>query len=597
MRIREAGDSAVLLELGTAQPARHDEIDASLNARVIHIADAVRRQSLPGVRDVASTFRSVAVFFDPLATDVDAVIAALEKERDDPWPEEPGTLIEVPVVYGGDAGPDLAQVAACAGCTPETVVERHAARTYRVCMLGFLPGFPYMAAVDDSIAAPRRPKPRLRVPAGSVGIAGRQTGIYPCESPGGWQIIGRTALEIFDAERTPPAAFAPGDRVRFVPVSEVRLKADNTTVRLKPDTTGDSATTGIRLKANNTTVRLKPDTTYDSPATDDSQATDDSSATSDFAAMHDSAARYMTVLRPGLLTTIQDAGRWGYQHLGVPVSGPMDPCAHRLANALVGNPRDAATLEATVLGPEVRFEQQTQVAVAGADLQPTLDGTELSMGRSVQCPAGSVLRFGGRRSGARVYVAVDGGVDVPRVLGSRATHVLSRLGGIDGRALRTGDRIPLGAPLPISAGTSLPRRPCPANGARLRIMPGPQIEYFHPSALEALERNRYTISPQSDRMGYRLTGGASLALQTNGEMLSDATVVGAVQVPPSGQPIVLMADRQTSGGYPQIAVVITADLPLAAQLAPGDWVEFVLCSRADAIAALTAQEGWFVDGG
>jgi KipI family sensor histidine kinase inhibitor len=547
--IREAGDSAVILQLEAAEPQRRDEIDAEVNIRAIRIAESVRERRIPGVRDVVPTFRSVAVFFDPLASDLNAVVEALSEGLEQGQVDQAGKVVEVPVVYGGDAGPDLASIAQVSGLTPESVVARHASRQYRVFMLGFLPGFPYMAPVDHAIAVPRRPTPRPRVAAGSVGIAGRQTGIYPRESPGGWQIIGRTPLELFDAGRTPPALLAPGDTVRFVPLSSE--------VRLKPDTTYDP---------------LKPDTTYDP------------------------VARFITVVRPGLLTTIQDLGRWGYQHLGVPVSGSIDPASHRLANALLGNLPDAATLEATILGPELRFEQDATIAVTGGDLQPMLDGTPLTMGSPVRCPSGSVLRFGNRRAGARAYVAVDGGIAVPPVLGSRATHVMSALGGIAGRALRAGDRIPLGDRQPSSALTARDRRTREGGSVRLRVMTGPQLEYAHPSTLQVLQETQFTVSPQSDRMGYRLAGNTLPTRGKSGEMISDATVVGAVQVPPSGQPILLMADRQTTGGYPQVAVVITADLPLAAQLSPGDSIQFELCSRADAIAALRAQEGFLREG-
>ena len=576
VRIREVGDSALLLDVGAthASPLHETQalltagpIDANVNARAIAIARSVRQRAIAGVRDVVPTFRSVAVFFDPLATDVAAVAAALHEEADAAPVDPSGRIIEVPVVYGGDAGPDLAHVAAFAGCGPEEVIGRHASRTYRVCMLGFLPGFAYMASVDDTIAVPRRATPRLRVPAGSVGIAGRQTGIYPRDSPGGWQIIGQTALSLFDPDNRPPALLAPGDHVRFVPTS------------------GDVVSGFSR-----TQVRLKAETTYDP------------------------ASRSVTVLHPGFLTTVQDSGRWGYQDLGVPVSGPMDQAAHRLVNAVVGNPTDAATLEATWLGPELRMEQETRIAVAGGDLGATLDGADVPLHTPVLCRAGSILRFGVRRSGARAYVAFDEGIAVPPVLGSRATHVVSGLGGMGGRALKAGDRIPLGSPLAdlkvrpyISTGAGPSRvveadlhpsvvvgadlQVRPAGGARLRVLPGPQAEYVAPSALETLQRTRYTISPQSDRMGYRLAGGAPLAYGTGGDMVSDAAFVGGVQLPPSGDPILLMADRQTSGGYPQLAVVITADLGVAGQLGPGDWVEFVVCSRADAVAALIAMEG------
>ena len=558
LRIREAGDSALLAELQAV-------VDPAVNARAIGIAAAVRAQKIRGVRDVVSTFASVAVAFDPLVVDPSTVRAALREAGELPPPRTTARMIEVPVAYGGEAGPDLADVAAFAGCTAAEVIERHTSRTYRVYMLGFLPGYPYMAAVEDRIAAPRRATPRVRVPAGSVGIAGRQTGIYPRESPGGWQIIGRTSLSLFDPGQTPPALMAPGDEVRFVPVPSSVASPSNVA-------SGFSRTEARPASA--TEVRLKPDTTYDR------------------------ATRLVTVLHPGLLTTIQDEGRWGYQQLGVPVAGPMDAVAHRLANAVLGNPRDAATLEATFVGPELRFEDEGWIAVTGADLRPTVDGREAPMGTPVRCRAGSVLRFADRRSGVRAYIAVDGGVAVPLVLGSRATHLLSGLGGIDGRALRAGDRLPLGsrgASPSGSRGEPGEARPTtdrarPAGGARLRVLPGPQIDQFDASAIEMLRQHRYTVSPQSDRMGYRLSGGVRLQAPA-GEMISDAVVMGGVQVPPSGEPILLMADRQTTGGYPQLAVVITGDLPLAAQLGPGDWVEFEMCSLADAAAALREQEG------
>jgi len=498
------------------------------------------------------------VFFDPLGTDVSAVTAALQEDVIATPPVTSDKTIDVPVVYGGDDGPDLADVAAFAHCSPDTVIARHAARTYRVCMLGFLPGFAYMASVDEAIAAPRRATPRVRVPAGSVGIAGIQTGIYPAESPGGWQIIGRTAANLFDHDRTPPALLGPGDLVRFVRAEAVaalgsgRIETDS-----KPSVTGPYTT------------------------------------------------RCVTVLQSGLLTTVQDEGRWGHQHLGVSVAGPMDYVAHRLANALVGNGQHAATLEATWLGPELRIEQDSRIAVTGADLQVTLDGADISLGVPVRCLAGSVLRFGDRRGGVRAYVAFDGGVAVPRVLGSRATHLPSGLGGIGGRQLKAGDRVPLGDPLsdvaPRAAGPAVAHRGAgravaaaevaaqrvhSAGGAYLRVLPGPQAADSGPSALEALQRARYTVSPQSNRMGYRLAGGARIPGASRGDMLSESTFVGGVQLPPSGDPILLMADRQTSGGYPQIAVVITADLPLAGQLGPGDWVAFETCSHADAMTAL-----------
>jgi antagonist of KipI len=203
-----------------------------------------------------------------------------------------------------------------------------------------------------------------------------------------------------------------------------------------------------------------------------------------------------------------------------------------------------------------------------------------------------VLRFGGRRRGARAYIAFDGGVDVPWVLGSRATHVLSRMGGLAGRTLQIADRIPLGPSLGAGARSgSVPdpdRGLTPIGGARIRILPGPQADLFDPDAYEVLQRSRYVVTPQSNRMGYRLAG--PWLPSPPGDMISDVTFPGAIQVPPGGAPIMLMADRQTVGGYPQLAIVITADLPLAGQLAPGDWIEFAGCTMREAREALAAGD-------
>jgi len=531
VRISEAGDSALLLELD-------EVINVSVNAQAIAVAGAVRGAGLPGIRDVVSTYRSVAVHFDPLTLDIETLHNTLARAADTPPVIEEGKTVVIPVQYGGDMGPDLRAVAAFAGISPDEVVARHASARYRVFMLGFLPGFTYMGTVDESIAMPRHATPRLKVPTGSVGIAGRQTGVYPRESPGGWQLIGRTPVSLFNPSRVPAALVAPGDTVRFV---RDKISA--------PIASGFSRT----------------------------------SVVSGF-------SRTITVLRPGLFTTIQDTGRWGHQAIGVPVSGPMDRLSHRVANALVGNEPAAALLEATLAGPEIRIENAAVIAVTGADFSARLDADDIPLHRPIKCRPGAVLRFGERRSGARAYIAFAGGIVAPSMLGSRATHTYCGLGGLDGRAIAAGDRLPLGAERAPSSSriVSIPAKN--VGGAKVRVMPGPQLDFFPSEALDVLQRTRFTVTSQSDRMGYRLTG-ATIPRVEGREMISDATFTGALQVPPSGEPILLMSDRQTSGGYPQLATVITADLPAAGQLAPGDWIEFEICTRAQAMSALIAQEG------
>jgi len=300
----------------------------------------------------------------------------------------------------------------------------------------------------------------------------------------------------------------------------------------------------------------------------------------------------VSVVKPGMLTTVQDAGRWGFQARGVPVAGPMDPVSHRLANALVGNDRTAALLEVTLLGPELEFGDERLVAVAGAEFELTVDGRERLACMPFSVAAGSRLRFGARRSGARAYLAVSGGIAVQPFLGSRATHLISGMGGVGGRALIAGDRLPLGVPGGRRCQTpSDTSRWCltPSGTAVLRVLPGPQADYFSPDALDALQSAPYVVGHNSDRMGFRLEG-PRLIHQRGADIISDATPLGVLQVPASGQPIVLMADRQTTGGYPKIATVISADMTIAGQLAPADTVRFAVCTARDAMAALIAQE-------
>ena len=302
---------------------------------------------------------------------------------------------------------------------------------------------------------------------------------------------------------------------------------------------------------------------------------------------------HLLVVKAGLLTTIQDRGRWGLQARGVPVAGPMDPCSHRLANALAGNDVDAATLEVTLIGPELEFDDERVIAVAGAEFELTVDGRNVPANAAFVVASGSCLRFGRRLRGARAYVAMSGGVGVAPTLGSRATHVISAMGGLDGRPLKAGDRVPLGDPMrarnTMSAQPRSPLFALPEGRARIRVLAGPQQDYFAPDALDVLQSASYTISHTSDRMGFRLEGPV-LTHARGADIISDATPLGVLQVPASGLPILLMADRQTTGGYPKIATVISADISVAGQLAPGDAIAFSVCSPREALAALIAQE-------
>jgi antagonist of KipI len=265
----------------------------------------------------------------------------------------------------------------------------------------------------------------------------------------------------------------------------------------------------------------------------------------------------------------------------------MDQDAHIQANVLVGNSPDAATIEVTILGPEIEFEQETVLAVTGAEFTVLLGNRVLPLNESATAERGAVLAFRERGRGARAYLGVRGGITVPPVLGSRSTHLASRTGGHAGRALKSGDRLPIGSQtsrLPAAAAVRR-KRQLPDGGCKLRVVAGPHVDRIGRSALEQLTTTRYALSPQSDRIGYRLDG-PRIAPRSGTELISGPLPNGCVQIVPSGQPILLMADHATSGGYPIVAVVISADLPDAGQLAPGDWIEFEECSCEVALAAL-----------
>ena len=290
-----------------------------------------------------------------------------------------------------------------------------------------------------------------------------------------------------------------------------------------------------------------------------------------------------------MLTTVQDAGRWGYQDCGMPVAGPMDAYSYRAANLLVGNPPDAAGLEVTLLGPELHFDSESFAAVAGAEFAMSVDGRSLPFHTVARVDPGSSLKFGERIAGARAYLAVSGGILTPVVMGSRSTHIPSRTGGFEGRALKAGDVLQIGK---AAIGDRARPRPLelPKGVALLRVMPGPQAHRFGTHALDELASLVFRISPQSNRIGYRLEGARIEQEGGHDELISVSMPLGAIQVPRSGEPILLMADHGTTGGYPVVAVVISADLPIAGQLAPGDLLQFVRCSADEARHALAVQE-------
>lgn len=505
------GDSAWMFEAAGTDPGERF-------SRVLELAAHLEASRIAEARDMVSSFETLAVHFDPAHG-----ARVLDWLMSQPPPTGKGTtsggkLIEVPVAYDVDA-----QVAAALDLTPDEIVRLHSGVPYTVAAVGFSPGFPYLTGLPKRLHLPRRATPQ-RVAAGSVAIAGKQAGIYPFDSQGGWHVLGRTDLELFDPSRGEPALLQPGDRLKFVPADHL---SSNKSI---PDVV--SADAGFE------------------------------------------------VLEPGVLATVQDSGRQGFQKIGVSPGGAADPVAARVANMLVGNPGNAALLECCMSGPVLRFMRDVRVAWVGwADARG---------GRPIDLTAGAVLDLRGRMLSSCGYLAIAGGIDVPEVMGSRATDLRAGFGGWHGRGLRAGDRLPLGKPQPGPPPgawrVGWPRAEMVDGTLELRFFRGMQSTWFTHDALETFRSSIYQLSPFSDRMGARLDG-PMLARAHAGELVSQAVVAGSVQVPPDGRPVVLLAERQTIGGYPQIAHIISADVPKLARALPGTRLRFREVSLDEARAA------------
>ncbi len=571
---RQAGDAALLID--AAAPAA--------------LAEAVRAAGLAGVADALPGARTVLVITEPGSWDLAGlaeVIGALPQLEGSGGNNAP---IVLPVVYDGQ---DLADVAGLTGLPVAEVIARHAAAEYTVGWLGFAPGFGYLTGLDPLLRpVPRLATPRISVPAGSVAIAGGLAAVYPAQSPGGWRLLGRPSARLWDPARDPPSLLVPDQRVRF-----------------RPADPGQSPT-----PLSNPTNPEGPNF-LSSPIVHKDPAVSAGSA-------------WLEVLRPGPLATVQDLGRHGLGSLGVPPSGAADTASLTLANLLVGNPPGAAGLELTMGRAAFRCAGAARLAVTGAPAPVRLAATageppaEIAFGMAFEAADGAVVTIGAPPAGLRSYLAVAGGIDVPPVLGSRSCDLHSGLGG---GPLQPGEILPVGsvrsggahhaaAPWPVTAGwppaASGPRpagqvptasgpRPAgaaparagqppalpaagqtpalPAAGqtARLRIVPGPRLDWFAPRALDVLLGGRYQVSMASNRTGLRLDGPA-LPRAADRELDSEGMVTGSIQVPHDGRPILLLADHPTVGGYPVIAVVASAGIGLAAQLRPGQLVSFTL---------------------
>lgn len=524
MRILTASDRALLVEAADLDEAMR------LNLAWDGMRGVVER--IPGAR-------TVLVRFDPLVVSAADLAHALAATEIDTAHLPTTGEVTVPVRYDGE---DLDEAASLLGVSAEELVNRHLAADWKVAFSGFAPGFGYVVSSDPLFDVPRRSSPRTRVPAGSVALAGQFTGVYPRESPGGWQLIGRTDALMWDIDRDPPALLSPGTTVRFAQVRAQAVMSENA------DDRADERSVTERPAANSSAIEA-------------------------------ANAAAIEVVRPSLQLLVQDAGRPGFAALGVSSSGAADRRALREANRAVGNATGAAVLE-SVGGAVLRFHGSGVAAVSGAEgalelIDATGVARRIAHGAPFATVEGDELTLGHPTSGLRYIIAVRGGVAVDPALDSRASDTLAGLGPAP---LAAGDVLGVGDSARHPVEPDVTPRTLPASGelVDLEITLGPRDDWFTASALATLTGQEWTVTPRSDRVGIRLEGAVPLERSVSGELPSEGAVTGAIQVPPDGQPVLFLPDHPLTGGYPIIGALTDRSLDLAGQLPPGVRVRFTV---------------------
>ncbi len=503
------------------------EMDVHSTHRIAATMRILDDYPMDGIHDLIPSYGSILVIYDDSVTSVSSLQSGLARAWEQTAEmsfDDDRDIVTLAVVYGDKNGEDLANVSHHTGFSAEEVITLHASGTYVVGAVGFTPGFTYLIGLPSSLATPRRSTPRLRVPMGSVGIGGAQTGVYALPSAGGWNLIGRSPTRLFDPNADPPVLLQLGDSVRFEPISQ----ADFST--LEPE----------RVAA-----------TGDGP---------------------------IEVLAPGLQTTLQDLGRYGMGRYGFAIDGAADRLSLVIANALVGNDPGVVGMEISHQGPTLRFHQRLQLALAGADLGARLNGRSIAMERMFETMPGDELTFSpsAHSVGARVYLAVRGGFEVPLVMGSASTNLLAGIGGWHGRALIRGDRLSVGQ-------IELPEEPFTPGLQRsaalhhrdepFTVRPGVQRDRFDDATWQTLLTEEFTVSDDANRVGLRLNG-PSLQPMGGADVLSEGIATGSIQVTGEGQAIVMLPGHATIGGYTKIATVMPQDWDRLGQLSPGDTMRF-----------------------
>lgn len=537
LKIYSLSEDAITLEWG-------NKINAAIYEQIASLNGLLNENPFLGFVETVPAYTTLTVFYQPgLISTADNSPTNFVKRHIEKLLKEKSTKIvhqencvSIPVCYDEEFGLDLRSIAQEKGISVQEVVELHQQKDYKVYMMGFLPGFSYMGEVDSRIATARKATPLAIIEEGAVGIAGNQTGIYPLASPGGWQIIGKTPYCLFDIENRNPFFFKTGDSVRFYAISKDEF---------------------YKIKKEKNSAAEEE---IDNPDA--------------------------VVLKPGVFSTMQDNGRMGFRSYGVPQSGAMDALSHNTANALVGNAKNSATIECTMGGLTIQFNKETNIAVTGAGIA-FVNGQGIALYRAHAIKANAILEIRFNNQGLRTYIAVQGGFASKMMMNSRSASPKITIG----TALKKGMglRFERGNTNPSIEKLDKLEWPVFESHKRIRIIDGQEIGWVKEESVRQFYSRQFVISNRCDRMGYHLQG-EPLWLDSSSELLSTAVTKGTIQLTPSGQMIVLMNDCQTTGGYPRIGQVAAVDLPVLAQLKPGETVGFKKISFEEAEKLYLTQQ-------
>lgn len=555
LRILPAADDVLLVEY------------ANLDGVVSHFP-ALAKANIWGIKELVPAASTIMVHFEPGLISPERLASTIRSITPETERNDNAKTVNIDVLYNGE---DFDDVCAMLNLSAEELIARHTANDWQVAFVGFAPGFAYCVGKDPIFNVARRPSPRTRIPAGSVGLAGEFAAVYPGASPGGWQLIGVTDAPMWDLNREQPGLLAPGDHVKYHHVRE--LLHLNHGVGNDEESAGE--TPGVE------TVVQEETQSGTAPGRSSEENSTQTASILPPSEQVPSPYGYLEVVSVGGQLLYQDHGRPGLLDMGVAASGAADPLSMHTANYNVGNPDKRAVLEIAGGGVELKSHMTGVLAISGAKGEVTVtqeDGLYFypEHGHAFAVDPGDTISIGWFEQGMRAYVAIRGGIAAKRILGSLATDTLANVGPAP---LTVGDKIYADNPSLAGAVADAPRTGTliePDTVVKLRITLGPRTDWFTDEAIATLTEQIWTVSNQSDRVGIRLEGEKSLERCVTRELPSEGAVTGAIQVPSNGQPVIFLPDHPLTGGYPVIGALIREDLDVSGQLTPGTRIQFLV---------------------